>query len=100
MNNSWYQEPKDMLTERGLAGLDLETTGINRKIEYERPTSAAILESTDNIENPDIIIDNKCRLPYHVLPDAGALRVTNINPMELMNEELSLHQLIGKIVEH
>ena len=66
MNNPWYQEPKDMLTERGLVGLDLETTGINRKIEYERPTSAAILESTDNIENPDIIIDNKCRLPYHV----------------------------------
>jgi exonuclease I len=100
MNNSWYQEPKDMLTERGLAGLDLETTGINRKIEYERPTSAAILESTDNIENPDIVMDNKCRLPYHVLPDAGALRVTNINPMELMNEELSLHQLIRKIVDY
>ena len=59
MNNQWYQEPKDMLTERGLAGLDLETTGINRNIEYERPTSAAILESTDNVENPDIVIDNK-----------------------------------------
>ena len=100
MNNQWYQEPKDMLTERGLAGLDLETTGINRNIEYERPTSAAILESTDNVENPDIVIDNKCRLPYHVLPDAGALRITNINPMELMNEELSLHQLIGKIVDY
>ena len=73
-----WQEYKEILGSRGIIGLDLETTGINRNIEYERPTSAAILEANNDLNNPEIIINDKCRLPYHVLPDAGALNITNI----------------------
>ena len=92
-----WQDYKEILGSRGIIGLDLETTGINRNIEYERPTSAAILEANKDINNPEIIINDKCRLPYHVLPDAGALNITNINPMQLMEEPLSLFELTNKI---
>ena len=93
MKENWMQKYQDILSERGMIGLDLETTGLNRNIEYERPTSAAILEANDDINQPDVIINNMCRLPPHILPDAGALEITNINPMKLMNEELSLLNL-------
>ena len=43
-----WQEHKEILGSRGIIGLDLETTGINKNIEYERPTSAAILEANNN----------------------------------------------------
>ena len=95
-----WENSKDEFESKNLIGLDLETTGINRNIEYERPTSAAILETNLNFESPDIIVDDKCRLPYHVLPDAGALNVTNINPLELMDEPLSLFDLIQKIARY
>ena len=97
MNTFNYQEYQTLLSSRGMIGLDLETTGINRNIEYERPTSAAILEYSSDLDNPDIIMNDKCRLPYHILPDAGALNITNINPLELMNEKLSLFDLVSKI---
>mgnify|MGYP003325968839 CR=1 FL=1 len=97
MNTFNYQEYQTLLSSRGMIGLDLETTGINRNIEYERPTSAAILEYSSDLDNPGIIINDKCRLPYHILPDAGALNITNINPLELMNEKLSLFDLVSKI---
>ena len=92
-----YQEYQALLSSRGMVGLDLETTGISRKIEYERPTSAAILKYSADLDNPAIIMNDKCRLPYHILPDAGALNITNINPLELMNEKLSLFELVSKI---
>ena len=95
-----WQEYEEILGSRGIIGLDLETTGINRNIEYERPTSAAILEANNDLNNPEIIINDKCRLPYHVLPDAGALNITNINPMQLMEEPLSLFELINKIASY
>ena len=41
-----WQEYKEILGSRGIIGLDLETTGINKNIEYERPTSAAIWKQT------------------------------------------------------
>ncbi|HIF20231.1 MAG TPA: hypothetical protein EYQ72_07180, partial [Gammaproteobacteria bacterium] len=97
MNAFNYQEYQALLSSRGMVGLDLETTGINKKIEYERPTSAAILEYSADLDNPEIIMNDKCRLPYHILPDAGALNITNINPLELMNERLSLFELVSKI---
>ena len=95
-----WQEYKETLGSRGIIGLDLETTGINKNLEYERPTSAAILEANNDLDNPQIIINDKCRLPYHVLPDAGALNITNINPMQLMEEPLSLFELINKIAAY
>ena len=95
-----WQEYEEILGSRGIIGLDLETTGINRNIEYERPTSAAILEANNDLNNPEIIINDKCRLPYHVLPDAGALNITNINPMQLMEEPLSLFELTNKIASY
>ncbi len=97
MNAFNWQEYHELLVSRGMIGLDLETTGINKNIEYERPTSAAILQANNDIQNPDIIINDKCRLPYHVLPDAEALNITNINPMQLMEEPLSLFELTNKI---
>ena len=97
MNAFNWQEYHELLVSRGMIGLDLETTGINRNIEYERPTSAAILQANNDIQNPDIIINDKCRLPYHILPDAEALNITNINPMQLMGEPLSLFELTNKI---
>ena len=36
-----WKNSKDEFESKNLIGLDLETTGINRNIEYERPTSAA-----------------------------------------------------------
>jgi len=95
-----WQEYEEILGSRGIIGLDLETTGLNKNIEYERPTSAAILEANNDLNNPDIIINDKCRLPYHVLPDAGALNITNINPMQLMEEPLSLFELTNKIASY
>ena len=50
-----YQEYQALLSSRGMVGLDLETTGISRKIEYERPTSAAILKYSADLDNPAII---------------------------------------------
>ncbi len=100
MKEFTWENSKDEFESKNLIGLDLETTGLNRNIEYERPTSAAILETNLNFESPDIIVDDKCRLPYHVLPDAGALNVTNINPLELMDEPLSLFDLIQKIAHY
>ena len=49
-----YQEYQALLSSRGMVGLDLETTGISRKIEYERPTSAAILKYSTDLDNPAI----------------------------------------------
>ena len=94
MKEFTWENSKDEFESKNLIGLDLETTGLNRNIEYERPTSAAILETNLDFESSDIIVDDKCRLPYHVLPDAGALNVTNINPLELMDEPLSLFCLL------
>ena len=88
-----------LLIERGLIGLDLETTGVDN-ITYERPTSAALLGLTENLASPEIIIDNKCRLPAHILPSAGALNISNINPIDLMQEELSLYDLISKLAAY
>ena len=90
MTELWYQEYQDLFLERGIVGLDLETTGI-ANFTYERPTSAALLGLTENLGSPEIIIDNKCRLPAYILPSAGALKISNINPMDLMKEELSLY---------
>ena len=95
-----WNNSKDEFVSKNLIGLDLETTGINRNIEYERPTSAAILETNLHFDSPEIIVDEKCRLPYHVLPDAGALNITNINPLDLMNEPLSLFELVKKIANY
>ena len=100
MKEFTWENSKDEFESKNLIGLDLETTGLNRNIEYERPTSAAILETNLDFESPDIIVDDKCRLPYHVLPDPGALNVTNINPLELMDEPLSLFDLIQKIASY
>ena len=100
MKENWMQQYQDLLSERGMIGLDLETTGLNRNIEYERPTSAAILEANEDVNQPDVIINNMCRLPPHVLPDAGALEITNIDPMKLMNEELSLFELTKLIASY
>ena len=99
MTEPWYQEYQGLLLERGLIGLDLETTGIGN-FTYERPTSAALLGLTENLFSPEIIIDDKCRLPSHVLPSAGALNITKINPLELMKEELSLYELVSKIADY
>ena len=99
MNEPWYQEYQDLFLERGMVGLDLETTGI-KNFTYERPTSAALLGLTENIDFPDIIIDNKCRLPAHILPSAGALKISNINPIDLMKEELSLYDLVSKLADY
>ena len=100
MKEFTWENSKEEFGSKNLIGLDLETTGLNRNIEYERPTSAAILETNLDFESPDVIVDDKCRLPYHVLPDAGALNVTNINPLELMDEPLSLFDLIQKIARY
>jgi len=100
MKEFTWENSKEEFESKNLIGLDLETTGLNRNIEYERPTSAAILETNLDFESPDIIVDDKCRLPYHVLPDPGALNVTNINPLELMDEPLSLFDLIQKIASY
>ena len=100
MKEFTWENSKDEFESKNLIGLDLETTGLNRNIEYERPTSAAILETNLDFESSDIIVDDKCRLPYHVLPDAGALNVTNINPLELMDEPLSLFDLIQKMARY
>ena len=100
MKEFTWETSKEEFGSKNLIGLDLETTGLNRNIEYERPTSAAILETNLDFESPDVIVDDKCRLPYHVLPDAGALNVTNINPLELMDEPLSLFDLIQKIARY
>ena len=100
MKEFTWENSKEEFESKNLIGLDLETTGLNRNIEYERPTSAAILETNLDFESPDVIVDDKCRLPYHVLPDAGALNVTNINPLELMDEPLSLFDLIQKIARY
>ena len=100
MKEFTWENSKDEFESKNLIGLDLETTGLNRNIEYERPTSAAILETNLDFESSDIIVDDKCRLPYHVLPDAGALNVTNINPLELMGEPLSLFDLIQKMARY
>ena len=100
MKEFTWENSKDEFESKNLIGLDLETTGLNRNIEYERPTSAAILETNLDFESSDIIVDHKCRLPYHVLPDAGALNVTNINPLELMDEPLSLFDLIQKMARY
>ena len=100
MKEFTWENSKEEFESKNLIGLDLETTGLNRNIEYERPTSAAILETNLDFESSDIIVDDKCRLPYHVLPDAGALNVTNINPLELMGEPLSLFDLIQKMARY
>ena len=100
MKEFTWENSKDEFESKNLIGLDLETTGLNRNIEYERPTSAAILETNLDFDSSDIIVDDKCRLPYHVLPDAGALNVTNINPLELMDEPLSLFDLIQKMARY
>ena len=100
MKEFTWENSKDEFESKNLIGLDLETTGLNRNIEYERPTSAAILETNLDFESYDIIVDDKCRLPYHVLPDAGALNVTNINPLELMDEPLSLFDLVQKMARY
>ena len=100
MKEFTWENSKDEFESKNLIGLDLETTGLNRNIEYERPTSAAILETNLDFESSDIIVDDKCRLPYHVPPDAGALTVTNINPLELMDEPLSLFDLIQKMARY
>ena len=99
MTEPWYQEYQDLFLKRGMVGLDLETTGIDN-FTYERPTSAALLGLTENLASPEIIIDNKCRLPAHILPSAGALNISNINPIDLMQEELSLYDLISKLAAY
>ena len=57
MNEPWYQEYQDLFLERSMVGLDLETTGIDN-FTYERPTSAALLGLSENLDSPKIIIDN------------------------------------------
>jgi len=57
MTEPWYQEYQDLFLERGMIGLDLETTGVGN-FAYERPTSAAVLGLTENLRSPEIIIDN------------------------------------------
>lgn len=99
MTEPWYQEYQDLLLERGMVGLDLETTGVGN-FAYERPTSAAVLGLDENMGSPEIIIDNKCRLPAHILPSAVALEISNINPIDLMKEELSLYGLISKLADY
>ena len=99
MTEPWYQEYQDLLLERGMVGLDLETTGVSN-FAYERPTSAAVLGLDENMGSPEIIIDNKCRLPAHILPSAVALEISNINPIDLMKEELSLYGLISKLADY
>ena len=47
MTEPWYQEYQDLFLERGMIGLDLETTGVDN-FAYERPTSAAVLGLTEN----------------------------------------------------
>ena len=58
MTEPWYQEYQDLFLERGMVGLDLDTTGVDT-FAYERPTSAAVLGLTANLGSPEIIIDSK-----------------------------------------
>jgi len=59
MKEFTWENSKDEFESKNLIGLDLETTGLNRNIEYERPTSAAILETNLDFESSDIIVDDK-----------------------------------------
>ena len=69
MTEPWYQEYQDLFLERGMIGLDLETTGIDN-FTYERPTSAALLGLTENLRSPEIIITTNvdCQHIFYRVP--------------------------------